>query len=195
MFSHIKDIDQVNFLKIEVRFTDVALKQWTALPSSLLMGTVDQEQHSTASSPIRLIHLIYIKVLIYFTNWEVFRRGRFSTKCLKSSQVLHRTGTFWRNCTSCGRTIGVRSGGEREQQMKPTGPELYDLLFLKLHGCHVPVLLCVKFLIFLFHVLVVWTDDRDLGDEPWGPYEGSSNNAAKFGDRQCSGNTQETGHR
>lgn len=46
-----------------------------------------------------------------------------------------------------------------------------------------------------YHLLVVWIDDWDMGNEPWGPIEDSSNNGAKDSHRQVSENNHQTSHR
>lgn len=50
-----------------------------------------------------------------------------------------------------------------------------------------------RHLIIIYHLLVVWIDERDVGNEPWDPDADYANSTEKF--RQVSENSQKTCHR
>jgi hypothetical protein len=52
-----------------------------------------------------------------------------------------------------------------------------------------------KFLFIENHLLVVWIDEWDMGNEPWDPNEDSSNNGARGSHRQVAENNQTASHR
>ena len=52
-----------------------------------------------------------------------------------------------------------------------------------------------SYLIIIYHLLAVWIDDQDMGNEPWDPDADFTNSTEKYSCRQVSENNQKTCHR